>query len=101
MLRHWFQLVPNMTSEDIKQHYLPTYLPTYLAEAAADRTSRQTVHHDTRLAVGDFVYVRNRGAGHARLQYRWRPGIQVVTTRPFAETQVYTVRPHSGALNGQ
>ena len=28
MLRHWSQLVPNMsavTSEDIKQHYLPTY----------------------------------------------------------------------------
>ena len=39
-----------------------------LAEAAADRASRQTVSHDTRPAVGDFVYVRNQGAGHAKLQ---------------------------------
>ena len=39
-----------------------------LAEAAADRASRQTVSHDTRLAVGDLVYVRNQGAGHAKLQ---------------------------------
>ena len=67
-----------------------------LAEAAADRASRQTVSHDTSLAVGDFVYVRNRGAGHAKLQDQWRPGLQVVTNQPFAETQVYTVRPHLG-----
>ena len=60
-----------------------------LAEAAADRASCQTVSHDTRLAVGDFVYVQNRGAGHAKLQEQWRPGLQVVMTQPFAETQVY------------
>ena len=44
----------------------------------------------TRLAVGDFVYVQNRGAGHAKLQERWRPGLQVVMTQPFAETQMYS-----------
>ena len=42
-----------------------------LAEAAADWASCQTVSHDTRLAVGDFVYVQNRGAGHAKLQEQW------------------------------
>ena len=69
-----------------------------LAETAADWASRQTISHDTRLAVGDFVYVRNRGTGHAKLQDRWRPGLQVVTTQPFAETQCGLIQ---GALNGQ
>ena len=67
-----------------------------LTAAAADRASHQLVSDNTSLAVGDLVYLRNRGAGRAKLRDRWRPDLQVVTTRPFAETAVYTVRPHAG-----
>ena len=67
-----------------------------LNEAAVDRASHQLVSDNTSLAVGDLVYLRNRGAGRAKLRDRWRPDLQVVTTQLFAETAVCAVRPDAG-----
>ena len=69
----------------------------HLMEAAEQRKKIADVGAaDHALNIGDFVYLRNRVPGRAKLQDRWRPELFVVTARPYSGIHVYVVRPQSG-----
>lgn len=67
----------------------------YLRKEAESRVAEVPLR-DTSLALGDLVYIKNRGTGRRKIQDRWLPQLHVVTAQPFEDTPVYVVRPHAG-----
>ncbi|KAL8615846.1 hypothetical protein ACOMHN_048554 [Nucella lapillus] len=77
-------------------HEAHSRVQNQLLKEVESHKEKQALPKDTSLAVGDLVYIRNRGTGRRKIQDRWRPELHVVTARPFENTPVYSVRPHSG-----
>ena len=66
--------------------------------AAAKRTARHDAKvTESRLTIGDFVYIRDRTfRGRNKIQDRWSHIVHVVTCVPFAGSNVYVVQPATG-----
>lgn len=65
-----------------------------LAAAASARQKRAPPVGDPRLAVGDFVYTRNRAVGRSKIQDQWGGKLFTVTSQP--SDNVVTIRPTLG-----
>ena len=66
--------------------------------AAAKRKARHDVNvTESKLAIGDFVYIRDRTwRGRNKIQDIWSPIVHVVICVPYVENNVYVVRPATG-----
>ena len=69
-----------------------------LEEAANRKSAADAGAKEHALQVGDLVYLRNRVAGRAKVQDKWRPTLHVVTSRPYPGSHVYCVCPRDGGL---
>ena len=69
--------------------------------AAAKRKERHDVTvTESTLAIGDFVYIRDRTCrGWNKIQDIWSPIVHVVTCVPYVGSNVYVVMPATGGPN--
>ena len=69
--------------------------------AAAKRKERHDVTvTESTLAIGDFVYIRDRTCrGRNKIQDIWSPIVHVVTCVPYVGSNVYVVMPATGGPN--